>query len=198
MSLENINLTGHFLIAMPNMQDPLFADSVTYICTHNADGAMGIIINRPTDMNMETLFEKINIPLENNQLSNQPVLFGGPVQTERGFVLHTIEPDANQDEWNSSLLVSEEIVLTTSKDILEASAKGAGPQKMLLTLGYAGWTAGQLESEMLQNAWLSVEPKDKKILKRLLYDTEHSEKYHAAIQLLGIDPSMLSDTAGHA
>ena len=198
MTLENINLSGHFLIAMPNMQDPFFAESVTYICTHNAEGAMGVIINRPTDMNMEMLFEKIKIPLENNHLSNKPVLFGGPVQTERGFVLHTVEPDTNKEEWNSSLLVSEEIALTTSKDILEATAKGEGPKKMLLTLGYAGWTAGQLEDEMLQNAWLSVEPKDKKVLKRLLYETDHSEQYHAAIQLLGIDPSMLSDTAGHA
>lgn len=198
MTLENVNLTGHFLIAMPNMQDPFFADSVTYICSHNEDGAMGIIINRPTDMNMEMLFEKINISLENNTLSGQPVLFGGPVQTERGFVLHTIDHSVSKEIWNSSIFVSEEIALTTSKDILEASAKGAGPKKMLLTLGYAGWTAGQLESEMMQNAWLSVQPKDSKTLTKLLYETDYSDKHHAAIQLLGIDPSMLSDTAGHA
>jgi putative transcriptional regulator len=198
MALENLNLTGHFLIAMPNMQDSFFADSVTYICAHNEDGAMGVIINRPTEMSVEKLFEKINLSLENTALSNQKVLFGGPVQTERGFVLHTVDNGMHKDIWSSSIFVSSDIALTTSKDILEASAKGAGPEKMLLTLGYAGWTAGQLESEIIQNAWLSVQPKDSKTLTKILYEIDHTDKHHAAIELLGINPAMLSDTAGHA
>ena len=153
MTLENINLTGHFLIAMPNLTDPYFTKSVTFICTHNQDGAMGVVINRPTDMTYEVLFEKINLNLQNETLANKPVLYGGPVQPERGFVLH--QPTG---EWDSSITVLDKIALTTSKDILDAVALGNGPEKLLLTLGYAGWTSGQLEHEMAQNAWLSVKP----------------------------------------
>jgi putative transcriptional regulator len=183
---------------MPAMQDPYFAKSVTFICTHNQDGAMGIIINRPTDMNIQTLFEKINIPIEDQYLSKQPVLYGGPVQPERGFVLHASTQDQILQEWNSSVKVSDQIVLTTSKDILEAAGLGAGPNKLLLSLGYAGWTAGQLEAEILQNAWLSVQTKDADVLNKIVFDTAHEEKLAAAIKLLGIDPAMLSDVAGHA
>jgi len=202
MSLENINLTGHFLIAMPAMQDPYFAKSATLICTHNQDGAMGIIINRPTDMIVESVFEKIDIPLENSHLAKQAVLYGGPVQQERGFVLHALDDDQTmqslQNNWNSMVKVSDGIALTTSKDILEAAGKGLGPNKMRLSLGYAGWTAGQLEQEILQNAWLSVQASDAHLLNKIVFDTPYDDILGAAIQLLGIDPAMLSDVAGHA
>ena len=193
-TLENINLTGHFLIAMPAMTDPFFSKSVTFICTHNQDGAMGVMINRPTDVTYETLFEKINIELLNNLVAQNHVLYGGPVQPERGFVLH--EPVAG--EWDSTITIAENTALTTSKDILESVAMGSGPEKMLLTLGYAGWTPGQLEQEIKQNSWLSVQAKDVDTLHKILYEIEHDDKLNATMALLGVDPSMLSDVAGHA
>lgn len=193
MPLENINLTGHFLIAMPNLTDPYFAKSVTFICTHNQDGAMGIVINRPTDMTYEVLFEKIKVDLENKMIASNPVLYGGPVQAERGFVLH--QPAG---EWDSSITICDKITLTTSKDILEAVAVGTGPSKLLLTLGYAGWTPGQLEQEIAQNAWLSVQAKDADTLNKILFETPHEEQFNAAMALLGFDPAMLSDVVGHA
>jgi len=193
MSLDNINLTGHFLIAMPNLADPYFAKSVTFICTHSEEGAMGIVINRPTDMTYETLFDKINIKLEDTAISNNPVLFGGPVQPERGFVLH--EPCG---DWDSSITINDQTSLTTSKDILEAVAVGNGPKKLLFSLGYAGWTPNQLEQEIVQNSWLSVQAKDISTLNKILFDTPHEEQFNAAMSLLGFDPAMLSDVAGHA
>ena len=192
-SLENVNFTGHFLIAMPALTDPYFAKSVTFICTHNQDGAMGVVINHPTDITYDTLFEKINVELFNNMVADRSVLCGGPVQPERGFVLHM--PDG---EWDSTIMIAENTALTTSKDILEAVAIGAGPEKMLLTLGYAGWVPGQLEQEVAQNAWLSVQPKDIESLHKILYDTHNDEKLNATLALLGVDPAMLSDVAGHA
>jgi putative transcriptional regulator len=194
MTLENINLTGHFLIAMPALTDPYFSKSVTFICSHNEDGAMGVVINRPTDLTYDALFEKINLELNNAEIAQKPVLYGGPVQPDRGFVLH--EPDGV--EWDSSITIADNTALTTSKDILEAVAQGSGPEKMLLTLGYAGWTPGQLEQEIAQNAWLSVQPKDKSALHQILYDMEHEQKLDATIALLGINFGMLSDEAGHA
>lgn len=158
---------------------------------------MGIVVNRPTDMTYAVLFEKINLPLENQLLANHAVLFGGPVQAERGFVLHPVMNESNI-EWDSSVTILNRTTLTTSKDILEAVARGAGPEKMLLSLGYAGWSAGQLEDEMAQNAWLSVQAKDSETLNRILFDTPHASQFNAAMELLGIDPVMLSDVAGHA
>ncbi|WP_047548305.1 YqgE/AlgH family protein [Methylotenera sp. G11] len=193
MTLENTNFTGHFLIAMPNLTDPYFAKSVTFICTHNQDGAMGIVINQPTEMTYGTLFEKINLKLEDQALAAKPVLYGGPVQPERGFVLHQ-PPGA----WDSSITISGNTALTTSKDILDAVAGGNAPEKLLLSLGYAGWTAGQLEQEISQNAWLSVKPEDQETLNKVLFDTPHEEQLKAAMALLGFDASMLSDVAGHA
>jgi putative transcriptional regulator len=193
MSIENMNLTGHFLIAMPNLTDPYFAKSVTFICTHTEEGAMGVVINRPTDMTYETLFDKINIKLEHTTIANNPVLYGGPVQPERGFVLH--EP---YGDWDSSILINDKTSLTTSKDILEAVAIGAGPKKLIFSLGYAGWTPNQLEQEIGQNSWLSVQAKDTDTLNKILFDTPHEDQFNAAIALLGFDPAMLSDTAGHA
>lgn len=193
MPLENINLTGHFLIAMPALTDPYFSKSVTFICTHNEDGAMGVVINRPTDITYDTLFEKINVELLNIAVAHNPVLYGGPVQPERGFVLHQPEGD-----WDSTITIAENTALTTSKDILEAVALGRGPEKMLLTLGYAGWTPGQLEQEIAQNAWLSVQAKDVTVLHKILYETDNDEKLNATLALLGVNPAMLSDVAGHA
>jgi putative transcriptional regulator len=191
--LENVNLTGHFLIAMPGMTDPFFSKSVTFICSHNQDGAMGVIINRPTDVTYETLFEKINVELLNSLVADNPVLYGGPVQPERGFVLH--QPAG---EWDSTMTISENTALTTSKDILESVAIGAGPEKMLLTLGYAGWVPGQLEQEIAQNSWLSVQAKDVTTLHKILYEIQYDDKLNATLALLGVNPAMLSDVAGHA
>ena len=193
MTLENTNFTGHLLIAMPNLTDPYFAKSVTLICTHNQDGAMGIVINRPTDMSFGTLFEKINLNLHDKTLTERPVLYGGPVQPERGFVLHQ-----QIGEWDSSITIIDDIAVTTSKDILTAVAEGSGPKKLMLSLGYAGWGAGQLEQEISQNAWLSVKPKDHDTLIKVLFDTPHENQLNAAMALLGFDPAMLSDVVGHA
>ena len=178
---------------MPAMADPFFSKSVTFICTHNQDGAMGVMINRPTDVTYETLFEKINVELLNSVVAQNHVLYGGPVQPERGFVLH--QPAG---EWDSTITIAENTALTTSKDILESVAIGVGPEKMLLTLGYAGWIPGQLEQEIAQNSWLSVQAKDVETLHKILYETKHDDKLNATLALLGVDPAMLSDVAGHA
>lgn len=193
----HLDLTGHFLIAMPNLDDPFFAKSVILICTHNADGAMGVIINQPTDMLVGELYEKIKVPLGNEDLAKQTVLFGGPVQPDRGFVLHPLA-DTNTDDWDSCISVGEHVALTTSKDILQAVGQGDGPKKFLLSLGYAGWTAGQLEDEMLKNAWLSVETTDLNVMHNILYETDYDDMFELTINLLGIDPSMLSGVAGNA
>ncbi len=192
-TLENVNLTGHLLIAMPGMTDPFFSKSVTFICTHNQDGAMGVMINRPTDLSYETLFEKIKVDLAQSELADNAVLYGGPVQPERGFVLHE-----HSGEWDSTLSIAENTALTTSKDILESVAIGTGPKKMLLALGYAGWTAGQLEQEIAANSWLSVQAKDGETLHKILFECKAEDKLNASLALLGVNPAMLSDVAGHA
>ncbi|CAN4268985.1 COG1678 Putative transcriptional regulator [Methylophilaceae bacterium] len=191
--MKNVNLTGHLLIAMPGMSDPFFSKSVTFICTHNQDGAMGVMINRPTDLSYETLFEKIKVDLAQCELAEKPVLYGGPVQPERGFVLHE-----RSGEWDSTLSIAENTALTTSKDILESVAIGTGPTKMLLALGYAGWTAGQLEQEIAANSWLSVQAKDGETLHKILFECKAEDKLNASLALLGVNPAMLSNVAGHA
>ncbi|CAN4269134.1 COG1678 Putative transcriptional regulator [Methylophilaceae bacterium] len=191
--MKNVNLTGHLLIAMPGMSDPFFSKSVTFICTHNQDGAMGVMINRPTDLSYETLFEKIKVDLAQSELAEKPVLYGGPVQPERGFVLHE-----RSGEWDSTLSIAENTALTTSKDILESVAIGTGPTKMLLALGYAGWTAGQLEQEIAANSWLSVQAKDGETLHKILFECKAEDKLNASLALLGVNPAMLSNVAGHA
>ena len=183
-----IDLTHHFLIAMPNMVDPYFAKSLTYICEHNEQGALGVVVNRPFDLSLQALFERINLQLEPRELHKLPVYFGGPVQTDRGFVLH--QPVG---EWHSTLKVRDSLGLTTSKDILEAVGRGAGPAKMLVTLGYSGWAAGQLEHELGQNAWLTVEAGE-----QIIFDLPAEEKLPAAMELLGVDFASLSEDAGHA
>ena len=186
--MPSINLTHHFLIAMPNMADPYFSKTLTYVCEHNERGALGLVVNRPIDMTLQALFERLSLTLKHKDLSDAPIYFGGPVQTDRGFVLH--EPTGN---WQSTLRVRDAIGLTTSKDILEAVGRGEGPQKMLVTLGYAGWDAGQLEHELGQNAWLTVEAKD-----AIIFDLPSEERLPAAMELLGVDYARLADSAGHA
>ena len=191
-SVSSIDLTNHFLIAMPNMADPYFARTLTYVCEHNEQGALGIVVNRPIDMTLRALFERLSLSLQDASRADAPVFFGGPVQTDRGFVLH--EPAG---DWQSTLKVSGgaggAIGLTTSKDILEAVGRGEGPEKLLVSLGYAGWSAGQIEHELKQNAWLTVEARD-----AILFDLPADERLPAAMDLLGLDYARLADQAGHA
>jgi len=183
-----VNLTHHFLIAMPAMADPHFAHTLTFVCEHNEDGALGIVVNRPTEMTLAALFEQIEVELPDPALGRSAVLDGGPVQMDRGFVLH--RPLGN---WQSTLAVSDDLGLTTSKDVLEALARGEGPRDVLVSLGYAGWSAGQLEQELAQNAWLTVDA-DADVAALL----DAQERLPAAIRLLGIDFSRLSEDVGHA
>jgi putative transcriptional regulator len=192
--MSSIDLTHHFLIAMPNMADPYFSRSLTYICEHNDQGALGLVINRPIDMTLQALFERLSLTLRDSEYADAPIYFGGPVQTDRGFVLHA--PAGN---WQQTLRVGEASGLatsnglTTSKDILEAVGRGEGPARMLVTLGYAGWSPGQLEHELSQNAWLTVQAQD-----GIIFDTPAEERLPAAMELLGIDFATLQDEAGHA
>jgi putative transcriptional regulator len=183
-----MDLTNQFLIAMPSMEDPNFDRTVVYVCEHNERGAMGVVINRPTELTLSRLFDKIDIRLEIAPWRDEPVLYGGPVQTERGFVLHA--PAGN---YGSTLTVAEDIGLTTSKDVLEALAGGAGPDRLLVTLGYSGWGAGQLEDELSRNGWLTVEADA-----RVIFDTPLDARFDAALKLLGVDPRHLAGQAGHA
>lgn len=188
---SELNLANHFLIAMPSMQDPIFGGAVVYICEHNEQGVLGVVINKATDMTMETLFERIDLQLSDGlraRSANEPIMFGGPVQDDRGFVLHT--PGRR---YSSSLTVTDEVAFTTSIDVLEAVAKGDGPQRLLVSIGYAGWSPGQLEEEISRNGWLTVGADA-----RVLFDLPIEERYTAAIKLLGIDPLMLATEAGHA
>jgi putative transcriptional regulator len=186
--MSELNLSHHFLIAMPAMTDPYFAKSLTYVCEHSEQGAMGIVVNRPISLTLSELFAQINMELKPAELEDVLVHFGGPVQTDRGFVLH--EPNG---EWQSTLHINNKVELTTSKDILQAIGEGHGPRNLLMTLGYAGWAQGQLEQELSQNAWLSV-PADE----RIMFDLPAEERLPAAMALLGIDFASLSEEAGHA
>ena len=182
------DLSNHFLIAMPGLEDANFYRTVTYICEHNEQGAMGIVINRPLDISLGDILEQMDIPTSSANTSKRAVFAGGPVQTERGFVLHT--PD---NDWESTLQVTPEISITTSRDILEAIAEDKGPEQSLVALGYAGWGEGQLEEEMSANAWLSG-PADSQIIFKL----PSEERWQAAAQILGIDMNLMSGDAGHA
>ena len=183
-----MNLTHQFLIAMPALADPNFHRTVTYVCHHDEDGAMGIVINRPLDLNLGEMFDHMDIDAEKSTFSEIQVLQGGPVQTERGFVIH--QPSG---EWDSVLPVRDEIGVATSRDILAAIARGEGPEHAVVALGYAGWGAGQLERELADNAWLSG-PVDSSII----FDKPYEERWTLAARLLGIDPSQLSGEAGHS
>jgi putative transcriptional regulator len=183
-----LDLKHQFLIAMPTMADTNFERSVVYVCDHSDRGTLGLVINRPTDVTLGALFARVDLKLEIAPRKDDPVYFGGPVQTERGFVLHGASTN-----YSSTLAISDEISLTTSKDVLEAIAEGGGPDKVLVTLGYAGWGAGQLESEIAQNAWLTVSAAP-----QIIFDVPADEKYNAALRLLGIDSSQLTGQSGHA
>lgn len=182
------SLRDHFLIAMPGMHDSAFAHSVTYICEHGEKGAMGIIINNVMPLLLEDIFVQMELTVDRKNLGQQTVVAGGPVQVERGFVLH---PRAR--EWQSTLHVSPQVSLTASRDIIEAIAEGDGPEQFLIALGYAGWDAGQLESEIAANAWLTL-PADSQIL----FNTPFEQRWLAAAQPLGIDLNLISSVAGHA
>lgn len=184
----DVNLTHHFLIAMPNMVDPNFARTLTYVCEHNEQGALGIIINRPLDMTLDNLFERIDIKLEAHHLAGLPVYFGGPVQTDRGFVLHR-----PLGSWQATLTVRDELGLTSSRDILQSVGSRGEPEEFVVSLGYAGWAAGQLEHELAQNAWLTVAADA-----QIIFGLPPEERLPAAMQLLGFDLANLSDVAGHA
>lgn len=181
-------LTNQFLIAMPSLMDANFSQTVTYICEHNEAGALGLVINRPLKMTLAEVFEQLKMPTPPRLLAGQSVLHGGPVQTDRGFVVH-----AAGKRWDATLPVSDRIHVTTSRDILDALARGEGPEVAFIALGYAGWDAGQLETELASNAWLTV-PCDE----RILFATPFEERWHAAAQLLGVNLSALSSEAGHA
>ena len=183
-----MDLTNQFLIAMPSLADPNFHRTVTLMCAHSEGGAMGIVINRPLDIKLRSVLDHMSIEATANDVDRIPVLQGGPVQRERGFVIH--HPPG---EWEAVLTVGEEIGIATSKDILAAVAEGRGPERAVIALGYAGWGAGQLEHEVQQNAWLSG-PADS----RIIFDTPYEERWSSAARLLGIDPHNLSADAGHA
>ncbi len=194
----SIDLTHHFLIAMPGLEDALFGRSVIYMCEHSPKGAMGLIVNKPGELSLQDLFDKLDMPLRRADLAASPVLQGGPVQTERGFVLH--EPirmeDPAQDGgsiYASTLQVPGGLEMTTSRDVLEALSGGAGPRRVLVTLGYASWGEGQLESELAENAWLTVPAQP-----AIVFDTPLAQRYEQAMALLGLSPWMLSPEAGHA
>ena len=189
---SRIDLTNQFLIAMPGMADDTFAGTVVYLCEHNEKGALGLVINKPIDTKLKNLFEKVELSLDREELAELPVYFGGPVQTERGFVLHErlgCEPSA----YSSTMSVPGGLEMTTSRDVLEAMSNGAGPKRVLITLGYSGWEAGQLEDELGRNGWLTVDADP-----AIIFDTPIEKRYERAVSLLGIDPRMLSQEAGHA
>ncbi len=185
---SSTNLTNQFLIAMPSMQDMNFSQTVTYICEHNHEGAMGIVVNRPTNLHLNDILEQLDIIDVDLQAGEESIYIGGPVQPERGFVLHS--DDSN---WDSTLKVTPEISVTTSRDILESIAAGNGPSSHLVALGYAGWASGQLEDEISANAWLNG-PADSQII----FNTPPELRWKAAAKLLGVDLDLMSGDAGHA
>ena len=185
----SIDLSGQFLLAMPGVVGGALADTIIYVCEHNADGALGLVVNRPTDITVGDLLQRIelDLSLEIGPVKDAPVFFGGPVQTDRGFVLHM--PAKN---YTSSVDLGV-MTLTTSRDVLQDVSQGRGPNRLMISLGYAGWGAGQLESEMASNAWLNVDA-----TQEILFDTPAESRYQAALSQLGIDPMMLTGAAGHA
>ena len=232
---HSIDLTHHFLIAMPSMQDATFAKSVIYLCEHSERGALGLVINKPSDLKLPSLFAKVDLPLRREDLTNTPVYDGGPMHTERGFVLHeqqtaqTItfvdmkavpltphdgsapvhgahgacdlvshdelidDDDDKPSFYASSLSIKGGLEMTTSKDVLEALSSGAGPRRVLISLGYSSWGEGQLESELAENAWLTVEADA-----NVIFDTPVEQRYSKALSLLGLQEWMISPTAGRA
>ena len=185
---DNTYLNNQFLIAMPGLQDPHFFHTVTYLCQHNQEGALGIVINRPTGMKLKDIFDQMGIETDLEHIASTPVFAGGPVQQERGFVIHS----PCQKQWDSSIATSDTIILTSSRDVLEAIAKGEGPEHFLIALGYAGWGSGQLEKEIVENAWLNTPCGE-----AILFETPINQRWNAAASQLGIDINRLTTSAGH-
>ena len=192
-----INLTNHFLIAMPGLEDAIFSKSVVYVCEHTPRGALGIVINKPSEMKMQALFGKIDLPLQRQDLTSKPVFQGGPVHTDRGFVLH--DPVFSESEkpeqavYASTMSIPGGLEMTTSKDVLEALSNGSGPRRVLVSLGYAAWGEGQLETELGENSWLTVDADQ-----TVIFDTPAEERYDKALNLLGLQAWMISTQVGHA
>jgi putative transcriptional regulator len=185
---ETTYLTGHLLIAMPSMMDPNFHRTVTYICEHNEHGALGLVINRPLDIDLAEVFAQLSLARTSEKMANTPILRGGPVELERGFVIHD-----SPAEWESTTGVRDSIQVTTSQDILSAMAAGNGPQRAVVVLGYAGWGAGQLEYEITENAWLNAPASA-----HIVFDTPFEHRWKEAAGILGIDLATISTDAGHA
>lgn len=192
-----INLTNHFLIAMPGLEDAIFTKSVVYVCEHTPRGALGIVINKPSEMKMQALFGKIDLPLQRQDLTSKPVFQGGPVHTDRGFVLH--DPVFSESEkpeqavYASTMSIPGGLEMTTSKDVLEALSNGSGPRRVLVSLGYAAWGEGQLETELGENSWLTVDADQ-----TVIFDTPAEDRYDKALNLLGLQAWMISTQVGHA
>jgi putative transcriptional regulator len=193
MSAQGVNFTNQFLIAMPGMVGDMFAGTVIYLCEHTEKGALGLVINKPIDITLKSLFEKVELPLERADLAEAPVFFGGPVQTERGFVLHEQSLSDGPGFTSSLKIRGGGLEMTTSKDVLEALSSGTGPTRVFVSLGYSGWAAGQLEDEMSRNSWINVDAQPE-----IIFSTPIEQRYGKALSLLGIDPAMLSSDTGHA
>lgn len=196
-----INLTHHFLIAMPGLKDSGFTRSVVYLCEHSERGALGLIINKPSELNLQHLFDKVDLPMQRQDLNNTPVFQGGPLQTERGFVLHETmhgtpsagDTPSEESVYASTMTIPGGLEMTTSRDVLEAISSGAGPSRVLVSLGYSSWGEGQLESELADNSWLTVAADI-----AVIFDTPIEKRYDQALKLLGIEAWMLSPVAGRA
>jgi putative transcriptional regulator len=192
-----INLTHHFLIAMPGLEDETFGRSVIYLCEHNPQGALGLIINKPSELSLKRLFDKVDLPLHRPDLASAQVFQGGPLQTERGFVLHdpmmSIGAPADASSYASTLLIPGGLEMTTSRDVLEALSTGFGPRRVLVSLGYSAWGEGQLESELGENTWLTVQAD-----LAVIFETPPEQRYDRALGLLGLQAWMLSPDVGHA
>jgi putative transcriptional regulator len=186
--MSDTSLTNHLLIAMPTLADPNFSQTVTIVCEHTEKGALGIVVNKPLPMRLSDVLEQMNLEPRSDYIAAKPVLRGGPVSTDRGFVLH--RPGG---QWDHSHKVSDMIQVTTSRDVLAAIARGEGPEDAFIALGYAGWEAGQLEYEIKENSWLSM-PIDA----RMVFDLPYEERWTAAWRFLGIDKDMMSRVSGHA
>ncbi len=189
MSEHGTHLTNQLLIAMPALDDPHFARTVAYVCQHDAEGAMAVVINRPATFTLGEILSELELGDTRTPLGDTPVLLGGPVSVERGFVLHSID----ERRWDSSIQPAADLMLTTSRDILAAIAQDQAPARFLFALGYAGWSAGQLERELRENAWLTA-PADP----ALLFDVPPDQRWHAATASIGVDPTHLSSYAGRA
>jgi putative transcriptional regulator len=187
--MQHFGLKDHFLLAMPHLEDANFAGSLSYLCDHDEKGTMGVIVNRPLELTLEALFEQLELGGEESPHRNTPVYYGGPVHKDRGFILHR----GSSTPWDSSIQVTEELALTTSMDMLQALAAGEGPEDFLICLGCAGWEAGQLEQEILDNAWLTVEGRSD-----ILFEVPPEQRLGAAAGILGVDLNLLTREAGHS